>query len=389
MSKSTSTEEQMKRMNILRQLPDTALFAIYAEMFGESCLNKKLVIKRILQRGDVKWQVVDGADDADVEGEKMKANAEVKQLIQVMTGLSNEETQTHTTMTLKSICDDIFDIPSDKMILWKDGLPKNMFTWLKWISEVADPQDFYDKSVEIKARFREMVFDTVSRDLHKQMLHNICTDARSVFSLQHHQTAQKQFAGYEHVLDILASGMKDPAANLDDVENKDALVDEIRNRVCPGIDEFASIQVQKVAHVVETEPEPEPEPAPEPEPEPAPEPAPAPPTPAEYFSDPEINPQVGVEKCIICKKPLADHIRENVGDVVNPGKFCPVNLKDFTKKSWTAFRKKHNIKGRVNIFRRTDLSQYIAADGSPMFNDLVNVEGQKCIGTMFIIPSPM
>ena len=53
MSKSTSTEEQMKRMNILRQLPDTALFAIYAEMFGEQCLNKKLVIKRILQRGDV------------------------------------------------------------------------------------------------------------------------------------------------------------------------------------------------------------------------------------------------------------------------------------------------------------------------------------------------
>ena len=379
-NKCMSPEEQIKRMNILRQLPDTALFAIYAEMFGEQCLNKKLAIKRILQRPDVKWQQVDDNADADVECEKMKCNAEVKQLISVMTGLSNEEAQTHTTMTLKWLVDGVFDIPNDQIVLWKDNLPKNLFTWLKWISEVADPEDFYEKSVEIKARFKEMIFDTVSRDLHKQMLHNLCTDGRSVFCFEHHLPAQTIFAGYEHVLDILATGMFDPGANIDDVEDKEAAVDHIRSRVCPGIDELGEIGVEKVAHVAPTEPEPAPAPAPA-------APAPAPPTPAPPATQPEISPD-HFEKCILCENELAKTIRSNVGDIVNPGRFCPVNLKDFTKKSWTAFRKKHNIKGRCQLFRRTDQSQYITTEGY-MFNDLINLDGTKDVGTMFIIPSPM
>ena len=74
-------------------------------------------------------------------------------------------------------------------------------------------------------------------------------------------------------------------------------------------------------------------------------------------------------KCFICVDDDKKYIKDRCGDLVNPGIFRQIPVSNFSKKSWAKFRKKHQLKGRCEVYQKTDLSEFKREDGTWMIND--------------------
>ena len=361
---SISNEEMAQRLHALQIMPETALKQIWQSVFPDTPMpgNKKYVFKKLVKADCISWQTGNN-DEAVKEAKLIKENDNVKTLLSVVQDIGMG-TQKYTTLTLKKVIDALYEIPDDEMVVWKGSYFANIIEFMSWFKSKCDESfDWVNEHPQIVLnKFQSVMFTTIPKETHKMMLTNIIDDSLSVIKSTGNSSGIPGVSGYCHIVDVMSKGMMKPENRADTEPVQKALFD----RVCPDL-QSDDLHHSNIHLVTQHETQEE----------------------AEAFSqsvpaafDTTIAPnettnqeqttneeQTGVASAatgmpsneapyrpivVIDDAETKKLIKSQVGSLMFPSEYRQITISDLTKKSWTKLRKVHKIKGRCEIYIRTN-----------------------------------
>jgi len=348
---SISNEEMAQRLNALQIMPETALKQIWQSVFPDTPMpgNKKYVYKKLVKADCISWQTGDN-DEALKEAKLIKENDNVKTLLSVVQEIGRG-TDKYTTLTLKKVIDTLYEVPDDEMVIWKGSYYANIIEFMTWFKSKCDESfDWVKEHPQIVLnKFQSVMFTTIPKETHSMMLSNIIDDSLSVIKKTGNSSGIPGVSGYCHIVDVMSKGMMKPENRADDEASQVVLF----NRVCPDL-QYDDLHHSNIHLVTQHETQEE----------------------AEAFSqsvpanfDTTIAPNeeqtggaTGMPSNEAPYRPIVviddaetkKLIKSQVGSLMFPSEYRQINISDITKKSWAKLRKVHKIKGRCEIYIKTN-----------------------------------
>ena len=316
----------------LRGLPDDILKMMVSSVKVATLAQphtKNRMIKFIVEhRENINVHQVD--TDVDIEDRKNEVVG-FTILMRIIIDICAKKCEKYTFGTLRLFIHLFYDISvDDKAVLFKSGLTDNLREFAEYISGKDDFENVY----HFKEKFKEGVFDVIE----KEIMYRVYSQASLLAGTHAHHTEgnnnrHQQFLGKNSEKLIIYSLCN---ANLDGFDNSFDF--------SPEIDEPSNTLPQ----FVDTEDISTPATSPTP-PAPAAPPAPvapvAPAEPAFTGSEPIVK--------IVTDPAECEKILEGIGNLMNPGHYQELSKHKISKHSWNKLRKKHNLKGRWDIYVET------------------------------------
>ncbi len=325
---------------VLRDLPDGILQEMIDALkrVGLEPLQKPhsrgRMIKYIVQNRE-KLAVNKVENPDDIEDRKQQVTG-FTILMRIIINICGNHCTKYTVGTLQLFIHMFYGIDiEEKSVLFKKGFADNLFEFSKIVSEERDE---FNNVYKFKDKFKELVFDTIDTDIVIRLYSQAAILAGTYsYHKDGHDLRHQKFVGHnpEHLIVYSLCNV-----NLDGYDDSFDYAPDV-NEAPSTLPNFIN------ASDVST---PAPSPAASPTPTPPAPVAPAPvapltPTPAFTGSEPIVK--------IVTDPAEYEKILEGIGNLMNPGNYQELSKHKISKHSWNKLRKKHNLKGRWDIYVET------------------------------------